>query len=52
MGMADKTTLAESAQALFCAIGDYLGTNDARKALDVNLYSNYADFKTIHTKKL
>jgi len=50
--MADKTTLAESAQALFCAIGDYLGTNDARKALDVNLYSNYADFKTIHKKTI
>lgn len=50
--MADTTTLAESAQALFCAIGDYLGTNDARKALDVNLYSNYADFKTIHKKTI
>lgn len=50
--MADTTTLAESSQALFCAIGDYLGANEARKTLDVNLYSSYKDFKTIHQKTI
>ena len=33
--MADKTALAESSQALFCAIADFLGENKSKKVLDI-----------------
>jgi len=43
--MADKTALAESSQALFCAIADFLGENKSKKVLDVKQYLTYTDFK-------
>ena len=32
--MADKTTLAESSQALFCAMADYIGASKVESVLD------------------
>ena len=43
--MADKTALAESSQALFCAIADFLGERKSDKVLDVKQYLTYTDFK-------
>ena len=43
--MADKTALAESSQALFCAVADFLGENKSDKMLDVKKYLTYTDFK-------
>ena len=43
--MADKTALAESSQALFCAIADFLGENKSKKVLDIKQYLTYTDFK-------
>jgi len=43
--MADKTALAESSQALFCAIADFLGENKSKKVLDTKQYLTYIDFK-------
>ena len=36
--MADRTTLAESSQALFCAIADKLGAQNSKKFLDIKKY--------------
>ena len=43
--MADKTALAESSQALFCAIADFLGDRKSEKILDIKKYLTYTDFK-------
>ena len=43
--MADKTALAESSQALFCAIADFLGERKSEKVLDIKQYLTYTDFK-------
>ena len=43
--MADKTALAESSQALFCAIADFLGERKSEKILDIKKYLTYTDFK-------
>ena len=43
--MADKTALAESSQALFCAIADFLGERKSEKVLDIKKYLTYTDFK-------
>ena len=43
--MADKTALAESSQALFCAIADFLGDRKSEKVLDIKKYLTYTDFK-------
>ena len=43
--MADKTSLAESSQALFCAIADFLGERKSNQALDLSKYSTYVKFK-------
>ena len=43
--MADKTALAESSQALFCAVADFLGENKSDKMLDIKKYLTYTDFK-------
>ena len=43
--MADKTALAESSQALFCAVADFLGENKSDKILDIKKYLTYIDFK-------
>jgi len=40
----DNTTLAESAQALFCSLADYLGSNESAKRLDVNKYKTFQEF--------
>ena len=42
--MADRTTLAESSQALFCAIADKLGAQNSQKFLDIKKYEDYAAF--------
>ena len=38
--MADDTSYAESAQALFCAVADYLGKQEASKLLDAKKYAS------------
>jgi len=43
--MADPTSLAESAQALFCALADYLGAAGAKKMLDTEVYPTFSSFK-------
>ena len=43
--MADKTALAESSQALFCAVADFLGERKSDKVLDIKKYLTYTDFK-------
>ena len=43
--MADKTTLAESSQALFCAMADYIGASKVESVLDEKKYPTYNLFK-------
>ena len=43
--MADATSLAESAQALFCAMADFIGATKVDKVFDEKLYPNYKEFK-------
>jgi len=43
--MADKTALAESAQALLCAVADLLGKTKSNQIFDEKLYPEYADFR-------
>lgn len=43
--MADKTTLQESTQALFCSLADYSGLTNVRKIFDINKYPTYGMFK-------
>ena len=43
--MADKTTLAESSQALFCAMADFIGAGKVEKVFDEKLYPTYEEFK-------
>ena len=43
--MADKTALAESSQALFCAVADFLGERKSEKVFDIKKYLTYTDFK-------
>ena len=45
--MAASTADTESAQALFCSLADYLGSNESAKRLDVNKYKT---FQCIGTK--
>ena len=45
--MADKTALFESAQALFCAMADYVGTGKMRQVLNLKKYPTYKDFKSL-----
>ena len=40
----DKTTLAESAQALFCSLADYLGAAESNKRLDIKKYKTFQEF--------
>ena len=42
--MASPTAIAESAQALFCAIADYLGTAKSKIILDPEKYPTYCEF--------
>jgi len=48
--MADKTALAESSQALFCSIADYLGSDGVSKSLDLKTYPTYIEFKSKNVK--
>jgi len=50
--MADKTALAESSQALFCAIADFLGEKKSNQVLDLSKNSTYAEFKTSISKSI
>ena len=49
--MADKTALFESAQALFCAMADFIGTTQLKKELDLKKYPTYKDFKSVKKNK-
>ena len=42
--MAGQTAIQESAQALFCAVADYLGAAETKKAFDSNKFETYKDF--------
>ena len=47
--MASKEDIQETAQALFCAMADYLGQDEIKKSkslFDVKTYTTYLDFKT------
>ena len=50
--MADKTSLAESSQALFCAIADILGERKSNQILDLSKYSTYLKFKKNFSKSI
>lgn len=43
--MADKTSIQESAQALFCALADFSGASKVTKTFDEKLYPSYLAFK-------
>ena len=43
--MADLTTLAESSQALFCSIADYIGVQRTNQLFDPKKYPDYTDFR-------
>ena len=45
MAGAVETMYAESAQALFCAIADFLGERKSEKVLDIKKYLTYTHFK-------
>jgi hypothetical protein len=47
--MAGQTVIQESAQALFCAVADYLGEAETKKAFDTKKYPTYMDFYTKYT---
>jgi hypothetical protein len=42
--MADKTSLQEASQALFCALADYLGQRETTKSFDKAVYKTYDEF--------
>jgi hypothetical protein len=50
--MADRTALAESSQALFCAIADYLGTAKTNKIFDTKKYEDYTSFRSVVDQKV
>lgn len=43
--MADETSKAESAQALFCAMADFVGASKVKKVFDLDEYPTYEKFK-------
>ena len=45
--MADRTALAESSQALFCAIADYIGATKTNKIFDTKKYKDYTTFRSV-----
>lgn len=45
--MADRTALAESSQALFCAIADYIGATKTNKIFDTKKYKDYTSFRSV-----
>ena len=48
--MADSPKEGEAAQALFCAIADFLGDNITKKEFDLEKYRTYELFKKTHKK--
>jgi len=40
-----ETAVAESSQALFCAIADFLGERKSKQVLDLSKYPTYVEFK-------
>jgi hypothetical protein len=50
--MADKTALAESAQALFCAIGDHLGSIESNNILNIKTFVDYNSFALSNRKTI
>lgn len=48
--MADATAKFESAQAFFCAIADYVGSNNIDRTLNLKKYPEYRDFKNASKK--
>jgi len=49
--MADVTTLAESAQAIFCSLADILGSAESNKRLDLKKYKTFKDFQSFSQNK-
>lgn len=47
--MADSPKQAEAAQALFCAIADYVGEKKIKTVLDLKTYPSYGLFKQVHS---
>ena len=50
--MADSPIQAEAAQALFCAMADYVGVQNVEKHLNSKLYPSYTLFKRGGEKRL
>ena len=54
--MADSPRQAEAAQALFCAMADYIGKNSIDKVFNLKSYKTYEDFTrgnfTVNNKKV
>ena len=48
--MANQTAVQESAQALFCAIADYLGQSETKIAFDLTNFPTYKDLYTKYKK--
>jgi hypothetical protein len=50
--MADVTTLAESAQAIFCSLADVLGSVESNKRLDLKKFKTFQEFKSFSQNKI
>jgi len=50
--MASETDKFESAQALFCAIADNVGTSNIDKVLNIETYKTYSDFVLANQKSI
>ena len=48
--MANQPAVQESAQALFCAIADYLGQSETKIAFDLTNFPTYKDLYTKYKK--
>jgi len=49
--MADVTTLAESAQAIFCSLADILGSAESNKRLDLKKFKTFQEFQSFSQNK-
>ena len=49
--MADVTTLAESAQAIFCSLADILGSAESNKRLDLKRFKTFQEFQAFSQNK-
>ena len=50
--MSDATSITESAQALFCAMADFIGAPKVDKIFNTDLYPDYESFKMKLTQML